>query len=120
MSVRYNIFSQIGLFATYLAGSWLDWRNLGIAGAFSVVPFVIIVWVIPESPVHLINVGKVEEAKHSLAALGRVGEINMMIKEKEIDAYKYFCDFIEDLGNELNGKIHLYFICFKDFLFKVV
>lgn len=105
------LLTQIGLFATYLAGSWLDWRNLGIAGAFSVVPFVIIVWVIPESPVHLINVGKVEEAKHSLAALGRVGEINMMIKEKEID------DQLKTLGPKPSfRKVYLSANVLKPFL----
>jgi len=46
---------------------------------------VIFVWCIPESPTFLISKGKIEEAKHSLAALGREGEINKMIKEIEIE-----------------------------------
>lgn len=75
------LFTQIGLLATYVAGCWVDWRNLALSGAICVVPFVILVWFIPESPVYLASVGRIEEAKHALKMLGRANDSVMILKE---------------------------------------
>jgi len=65
------ILTQIGLLVTYVAGIWLDWKNLALSGIALVVPNIVFIWAIPESPVYLASKGFFSAAEDSLARLGR-------------------------------------------------
>jgi len=65
------IFTQVGLLATYLAGIWLDWKNLALSGVALIIPNVVFIWAIPESPVYLASKGYFSAAEDALARLDR-------------------------------------------------
>jgi len=79
------LLAQIGLLVTYLSGNWLDWRMLSLTGAVTVLPFVMFVYCVPESPVHLATWGHMERAESSLSMLGRSGDALRFIKNVQDD-----------------------------------
>jgi len=79
------LFAQIGLLVTYLSGNWLDWRMLSLTGAVTVLPFVMFVYCVPESPVHLATLGHMEKAERSLNMLGRSEDTLRFIKNVQSD-----------------------------------
>ncbi|TRY77106.1 hypothetical protein TCAL_08775 [Tigriopus californicus] len=57
-----NLLCQIGIFATYVSGRWLDWSGLAFLACSVGLPFFLVVWNIPESPIYLSRCGRTEEA----------------------------------------------------------
>jgi len=75
------LFTQIGLFTTYLAGIWLEWSGLALSGVALIVPNVVFIWAIPESPVHLASKGKFCETEDALMRLGRHEDPTLFYKQ---------------------------------------
>ena len=65
-----NLFCQIGIFCTYVSGAYLVWDWLAYAVAVTAIPFLVAVFFIPESPVYLVSVDRLEEASDVLRLLG--------------------------------------------------
>ncbi|XP_060516393.1 facilitated trehalose transporter Tret1-like isoform X5 [Cylas formicarius] len=59
-------FGNIGILLCYLFGTFYEWQALALVGVILSVPFVIVFWVIRETPRFLISRGKEEETKEAL------------------------------------------------------
>lgn len=55
-----------GILVCFIAGMYLDWRNLALLGAALPIPFMILMFVIPETPRWYISKGKTKRARKSL------------------------------------------------------
>lgn len=77
-----TVFGNGGLLVCFILGAFLDWSKLAIAGAIIPVPFVILMFIIPESPHWYISKGKEEKAIASLEWLRREGaDISSEVQE---------------------------------------
>ncbi|XP_050447851.1 facilitated trehalose transporter Tret1-like [Cataglyphis hispanica] len=61
-----TVFGNGGILVCYTAGMFLSWRNLALLGAIFPIPFVILMYLIPETPRYFISKGKIEKAQKSL------------------------------------------------------
>ncbi|XP_076751374.1 trehalose transporter 1 isoform X2 [Xylocopa sonorina] len=59
-------FGNTGILICFVAGMYLDWRNLALLGASLPVPFMILMFTIPETPRWYISKGKTKRARKSL------------------------------------------------------
>lgn len=59
-------FISSGILVCFIAGMYLDWRNLALLGAALPIPFMILMFVIPETPRWYISKGKTKRARKSL------------------------------------------------------
>ncbi|XP_068974263.1 facilitated trehalose transporter Tret1-like isoform X2 [Bombus flavifrons] len=59
-------FGNTGILVCFIAGMYLDWRNLALLGAALPIPFMILMFVIPETPRWYISKGKTKRARKSL------------------------------------------------------
>lgn len=66
-----TVFGNGGLVFCFILGAFLNWKNLAIAGAIIPVPFVLLMFIIPETPHWYISKGREEKAVKSLQWLRR-------------------------------------------------
>lgn len=59
-------FGNIGILLCYLFGTFYEWQPLALVGVVLAIPFVIVFWVIRETPRYLISKGKEEETREAL------------------------------------------------------
>lgn len=59
-------FRCTGILLCYTAGMYLSWRNLALLGAGFPIPFLILMFLIPETPRYYISKGRTEMAQKSL------------------------------------------------------
>ncbi|CAK9831237.1 Facilitated trehalose transporter Tret1 [Anthophora retusa] len=59
-------FGNTGILLCFIAGMYLDWRNLALVGACLPIPFMILMFTIPETPRWYISKGKKKRARKSL------------------------------------------------------
>lgn len=59
-------FGNIGILLCYLFGTFYEWQALALVGVILSIPFVIVFWVIRETPRFLISKGKEEETQQAL------------------------------------------------------
>lgn len=59
-------FGNIGILLCYLFGTFYEWQALALVGVILSIPFVIVVWVIKETPRYLISKGKEDETEKAL------------------------------------------------------
>lgn len=59
-------FGNTGILVCFVAGMYLDWRNLALLGATLPIPFMILMFMIPETPRWYISKGKTKKARKSL------------------------------------------------------
>ncbi|CAL7946697.1 unnamed protein product [Xylocopa violacea] len=59
-------FGNTGILICFVAGMYLDWRNLALLGASLPIPFMILMFTIPETPRWYISKGKTKRARKSL------------------------------------------------------
>lgn len=59
-------FGNIGILLCYLFGTFYEWQALALVGVILSIPFVIVFWVIRETPRYLISKGKEEETEQAL------------------------------------------------------
>ncbi|XP_011861733.1 PREDICTED: facilitated trehalose transporter Tret1-like isoform X2 [Vollenhovia emeryi] len=59
-------FGNTGILLCFVAGMYLDWRNLALIGACLPLPFLILMFVIPETPRWYISKGKTKMSRKSL------------------------------------------------------
>ncbi|ENN81138.1 hypothetical protein YQE_02505, partial [Dendroctonus ponderosae] len=59
-------FGNIGILLCYLFGTFYEWQQLALVGVVLSIPFVIVFWVIRETPRFLISRGKEEETQQAL------------------------------------------------------
>lgn len=84
-------FGNIGILVCFVAGSYLRWNHLAWVGVSLSVPFLVLIFVIPETPRWYISKGKPEKSKASLqwlrgAETDVTGEFNDLVKsQKEAD-----------------------------------
>jgi len=83
------LFTQIGLLITYITGMWLNWSQLALTGATMVIPTVLFIWCIPESPVYLASKGKYVEAEDALNKLGREDDPAQFYKQVQGETKHY-------------------------------
>lgn len=57
---------NIGILVCYIAGKYLDWSQLAYLGAVLPVPFLILMFMIPETPRWYISRGRTEDARKAL------------------------------------------------------
>ncbi|KAF2895000.1 hypothetical protein ILUMI_11170 [Ignelater luminosus] len=69
-------FGNIGILICFLAGTYLSWRNLAWLGVVLPLPFLILTFLIPETPRWYISKGKEKRAYNSLQWL-RSKEVNI-------------------------------------------
>ncbi|CAG4979040.1 unnamed protein product [Parnassius apollo] len=73
---------NIGILLCYVAGKYLDWSQLAYLGASLAVPFLILMFMIPETPRWYISRGRTEEARRALQWLrGAHTKIDNEIRE---------------------------------------
>ncbi|XP_072752944.1 facilitated trehalose transporter Tret1 isoform X2 [Anoplolepis gracilipes] len=69
-------FGNTGILLCFTAGMYLDWRNLALLGASLPIPFLILMFTIPETPRWHISKGKSKMARKSLQWLrGKTADI---------------------------------------------
>ncbi|XP_076261729.1 facilitated trehalose transporter Tret1-like isoform X1 [Rhynchophorus ferrugineus] len=59
-------FGNIGILLCYLFGTFYEWRALALVGVILSIPFVIVFWIIRETPRYLISKDKEEETQEAL------------------------------------------------------
>ncbi|KAG7201532.1 hypothetical protein KM043_004283 [Ampulex compressa] len=59
-------FGNTGILVCFIAGMYMDWRNLALLGACLPIPFLILMFMIPETPRWYISKGKTKKARKSL------------------------------------------------------
>nr|XP_012151512.1 PREDICTED: facilitated trehalose transporter Tret1-like isoform X1 [Megachile rotundata] len=59
-------FGNTGILICFVAGMYLDWRNLALLGASLPIPFMILMFTIPETPRWYISKGKTKKARKAL------------------------------------------------------
>ncbi|XP_066259015.1 facilitated trehalose transporter Tret1-like isoform X2 [Euwallacea similis] len=59
-------FGNIGILLCYMFGTFFEWRQLALVGVVLAIPFVIVFWVIKETPRFLVSRGKEEETQQAL------------------------------------------------------
>ncbi|KAL0102770.1 hypothetical protein PUN28_018220 [Cardiocondyla obscurior] len=59
-------FGNTGILLCFTAGMYLDWRNLALLGATLPIPFLILMFVIPETPRWYVSKGKTKMSRKSL------------------------------------------------------
>ncbi|KOX76211.1 Facilitated trehalose transporter Tret1 [Melipona quadrifasciata] len=70
-------FGNTGILICFVAGMYLNWRNLALLGASLPIPFMILMFMIPETPRWYISKGKAKRARKSLQWLrGKGTDIN--------------------------------------------
>ncbi|XP_018308753.1 facilitated trehalose transporter Tret1 isoform X2 [Mycetomoellerius zeteki] len=61
-----TVFGNSGILLCFVAGMYLDWRNLALVGASLPLPFLILMFIIPETPRWYISKGKTKMSRKSL------------------------------------------------------
>lgn len=59
-------FGNVGMLLCFIAGKFVDWRILALLGAMTPIPFLICMFLIPETPQWYIGKGEAKKAKKSL------------------------------------------------------
>lgn len=74
-------FGNIGILVCFVAGSYLNWSGLAFLGASLPVPFLVLMFFIPETPRWYVSRGKEERAKRALQWLrGRKADVEPELK----------------------------------------
>ncbi|XP_031775327.1 facilitated trehalose transporter Tret1 isoform X2 [Apis florea] len=72
-----TVFGNTGILICFTAGMYLAWRNLALLGACIPILFLILMFLIPETPRWYISKGKIKEARKSLQWLrGKTADIS--------------------------------------------
>ncbi|CAG9759427.1 unnamed protein product [Ceutorhynchus assimilis] len=105
-------FGNIGILLCYLFGTFYEWQALALVGVILSIPFVIVFWVIKETPRFLISRGKEEETKKALQWLrGPQTDIFKELHElkksfqEESDNDESACDSLKVLFSVNNLKL---------------
>ncbi|XP_050447844.1 facilitated trehalose transporter Tret1 isoform X1 [Cataglyphis hispanica] len=83
-------FGNTGILLCFMAGMYLDWKSLAVLGASLPIPFLILMFMIPETPRWYISKGKTKMARKSLQWLrGKQADITeeLNITEKMHQEY---------------------------------
>lgn len=74
-------FGNIGILLCFVAGTYLDWSGLAFLGGALPIPFLVLMFLIPETPRWYVSHGKEEEARKALQWLrGREADIEPELK----------------------------------------
>jgi hypothetical protein len=76
----------VGLLVTYVSGIWLEWSALALSGLAMVVPNLLFIWAIPESPAHLAARGNFPATETALRRLGRTEDPATYFKQIQAEA----------------------------------
>lgn len=68
-----TVFGNTGILICFVAGMYLNWRNLALLGASLPIPFMVLMFTIPETPRWYISKGKTKRARKSLQWLRAKG-----------------------------------------------
>jgi SP family facilitated glucose transporter-like MFS transporter 8 len=77
---------QVGLLATYVSGIYLEWAPLALSGLALVVPNLLFIWAIPESPAYLAARGRYAATETALRTLGRDEDPAVYFKQIQTEA----------------------------------
>lgn len=73
---------NIGMLFSYAAGSFLDWTQVAMFGAFLPIPFLILMFIIPETPRWYLSNNKKDKAEQALVWLrGKSADISKELRE---------------------------------------
>ncbi|XP_072402989.1 facilitated trehalose transporter Tret1-2 homolog isoform X1 [Diabrotica undecimpunctata] len=88
---------NLGVLICFTLGVFYEWQVLALVGAVVSVPFLLMIWFIPETPKFLLGKGKLGQAKSSL----------QWLRGKNSDIEKEFADLqrIQQESNALNANI---------------
>lgn len=86
-----------GVLICYIFGVFYEWKVLALIGAILSIPFLIMIWFIPETPKFLLGKGKLHKAQKSL----------QWLRGDKTDIESEFADLqkIQRESNELNSSI---------------
>lgn len=71
-------FGNIGILVVYVAGSYLNWWHLALLGAVIPIPFLVFMFIIPETPTWHFSKGNFEKARVSLQWLrGKSSDVSV-------------------------------------------
>ncbi|XP_043642871.1 facilitated trehalose transporter Tret1-2 homolog [Drosophila teissieri] len=75
-------FGNIGILVCFVAGSFMDWSMLAFLGAALPVPFLILMFLIPETPRWYVSRGREERARKALSWLrGKEADVEPELKD---------------------------------------
>ncbi|XP_015191171.1 PREDICTED: facilitated trehalose transporter Tret1 isoform X2 [Polistes dominula] len=87
-----TVFGNTGILTCFIAGMYLNWRYLALLGSIFPIPFLILMFLIPETPRWYISKGKAKRARKSLQWLrGKDVDITeelTMIEELHVESEK--------------------------------
>ncbi|KAI4480039.1 hypothetical protein M0804_010400 [Polistes exclamans] len=87
-----TVFGNTGILTCFIAGMYLNWRYLALLGSIFPIPFLILMFLIPETPRWYISKGKTKRARKSLQWLrGKNVDITeelTMIEELHVESEK--------------------------------
>lgn len=87
-----TVFGNTGILTCFIAGMYLNWRYLALLGSIFPVPFLLLMFLIPETPRWYISKGKTKRARKSLQWLrGKNADITeelTMIEELHVESEK--------------------------------
>ncbi|XP_028143751.2 facilitated trehalose transporter Tret1-2 homolog isoform X1 [Diabrotica virgifera virgifera] len=88
---------NLGVLICFTLGAFYEWQVLALVGALVSIPFLVMIWFIPETPKFLLGKGKLDKAKSSL----------QWLRGKNSDIGKEFTDLqrIQQESNELNATL---------------
>ncbi|XP_017889015.1 facilitated trehalose transporter Tret1 isoform X2 [Ceratina calcarata] len=68
-----TVFGNTGILVCFIAGMYLNWRSLALLGASLPIPFLVLMFIIPETPRWYISKGKTKRARKALQWLRAKG-----------------------------------------------
>ncbi|KAJ8973258.1 hypothetical protein NQ317_000757 [Molorchus minor] len=61
-----SVFGNLGILICFTAGIFYQWRGLALIGLILSLPFFLLIWWIPETPIYLLSKGSAEKSKKAL------------------------------------------------------
>ncbi|XP_011309197.1 facilitated trehalose transporter Tret1 isoform X2 [Fopius arisanus] len=95
-------FGNIGILICFIAGTYLNWSHLAFLGACLPVPFLLLMFLIPETPRWYISKGRMKRARKSLEWLrGKTGDVTEELSGIE----KTHVESERNAGSQLNALL---------------
>ena len=102
---------------TYICGCYLDWRMLSLCGVSLVFLFLLCVYLIPESPVHLASQANFQEAEKALVSLGRREDVVKFFKEIQTDMNIFDLSLAQSWRKYLDPRVIKPLLCSLGIMF---
>ena len=102
---------------TYICGCYLDWRMLSLCGVSLVFLFLLCVYLIPESPVHLASQANFQEAEKALLSLGRGEDVVKFFKEIQTDMNVFDLSLARSWRKYLDPRVTKPLLCSLGIMF---